>query len=321
MQVSVIIPVYNAAPFVEKAVASALEQPETGEVILVEDGSPDDSLTVCRYLQQNQPQVVLLRHPDARNHGAAASRNLGIYAARFDIIAFLDADDYYLPGRFAFPLRMLAEISSIDGVYEAVQPVFEESAATARWKRLQSTDLFTMTKRVRPDKLLAALTAGGKGFFSTDGVTVRKSIFDKTGLFDEHLRVTQDTAMWIKMAAVGSLAAGRLQEPVACARAHGRNRMFCVSEDDEIFQYRHRCFETLWEWGKHIGLDRNRQSLLLFQLLNAELARVREESPMKRRLRLAACLMENRSRYPEGFYRPYFWYHLTRRLIEDVLPI
>ena len=50
MQVSVVTPVYNAAPFIAEAIESALMQPETAEVVLVEDGSPDDSLRVCQEL-------------------------------------------------------------------------------------------------------------------------------------------------------------------------------------------------------------------------------------------------------------------------------
>lgn len=52
MQVSVVIPVYKAGKFIESAVKSALEQPETAEVILVEDGSPDDTLEICRRLEK-----------------------------------------------------------------------------------------------------------------------------------------------------------------------------------------------------------------------------------------------------------------------------
>ena len=100
MQISVIIPVYNAEDFVTLAVESALAQPETGEVILIEDGSPDNSLTICQELEEKYNKVRLLRHPHGRNKGAAASRNLGmkswrryvlITAARSTCTAFLAA--------------------------------------------------------------------------------------------------------------------------------------------------------------------------------------------------------------------------------------
>ncbi len=100
LQVSVIIPVYNAESFLKEAVFSALQQPETAEVILIEDGSSDDSLKVCQNLAEQYDQVKLFQHPQGVNLGAGASRNLGIEKASSDWIAFLDADDYYLPNRF-----------------------------------------------------------------------------------------------------------------------------------------------------------------------------------------------------------------------------
>jgi glycosyltransferase involved in cell wall biosynthesis len=78
MQVSVITPVYNAASFVTQAVESALQQPETAEVLIIEDGSPDNSLEVCQELAKKYEKVKLLRHPNGENRGAGASRNLGM---------------------------------------------------------------------------------------------------------------------------------------------------------------------------------------------------------------------------------------------------
>ncbi|MFV9691842.1 MAG: glycosyltransferase family 2 protein, partial [Desulfobacteria bacterium] len=117
MKISVIIPVYNAEKYVRNAIESALQQPETGEILLVEDNSPDNCLQICRDLEKKHEIVELLRHPDGRNHGAGASRNLGIKNAKFDYISFLDADDYYLPGRFEAARRLFEKYHDIDGVY------------------------------------------------------------------------------------------------------------------------------------------------------------------------------------------------------------
>ena len=97
MKISVIIPVYNAGKYVKSAVESALMQDETKGVILVEDGSPDNSLQVCRELAEKHEAVTLYRHPDHQNHGAGESRNFGIEKAACDYIAFLDADDLWKP--------------------------------------------------------------------------------------------------------------------------------------------------------------------------------------------------------------------------------
>src|SRR6478735_3013546 len=94
-KVSVIVPVYNAAPYVEEAVRSAVSLPEVGEVILVEDGSADNGLEVCKILVQHYANVKLFQHEDGKNRGAGESRNLALKHSRFPYIAFLDADDIF----------------------------------------------------------------------------------------------------------------------------------------------------------------------------------------------------------------------------------
>ena len=118
--ISVIIPVFNAARFVEKAVESVLAQPETKEVLLVEDGSTDESLKICRQLADKYEAVKLFTHPGNANKGAGASRNLGITRASGDFIAFLDADDYFLPDRFRAERKIFEEQPETDGVYGAL---------------------------------------------------------------------------------------------------------------------------------------------------------------------------------------------------------
>src|SRR6187401_917604 len=100
MDISVIIPVFKAEKHIRKAVESALQFDEVKEVILIEDGSPDNSLSVCIALCKEFPRVKLFRHTDEKNHGAGASRNLGLSNASCNFIAFLDADDYFLSNRF-----------------------------------------------------------------------------------------------------------------------------------------------------------------------------------------------------------------------------
>lgn len=65
--ITVIIPVYNAAAFVEEAVQSALRQPEVTEIILIEDGSLDESLTICEELSKENEMVTLLKHSEGKN--------------------------------------------------------------------------------------------------------------------------------------------------------------------------------------------------------------------------------------------------------------
>jgi glycosyltransferase involved in cell wall biosynthesis len=100
MKVSVIMPVYNARPFLERSITSVLIQEEVLELICVDDGSTDGSYEFLETWRHKDPRLRLLRHPGGVRKRAAASRNLGLKNAKGDYIAFLDADDEFLKDRF-----------------------------------------------------------------------------------------------------------------------------------------------------------------------------------------------------------------------------
>ena len=107
--ISVIIPVYNSEMYIQKAIESVLEQPEDIEIVIVDDGSTDSSLAICKNMGSKIERIKVFQHPDKKNHGRSASRNLGIENSKGKFIAFLDADDYYLPNRFVNDLKLLKE--------------------------------------------------------------------------------------------------------------------------------------------------------------------------------------------------------------------
>ena len=127
--VSIVIPVYNAESYLRKAVESAVNLVEVGEIILIEDQSPDNALALAVSLEQEFDKVKLFQHPDKKNHGAGASRNLGIQKASCEYIAFLDADDYYLPNRFVKDKLVFKTNYNCDGVYSAVGTHFYSQEA------------------------------------------------------------------------------------------------------------------------------------------------------------------------------------------------
>lgn len=324
MQVSVIIPVYNAAKYVRSAVESALAQPETAEVILIEDNSPDDSLQVCELLASEYDLVRLYRHPDGGNHGAGASRNLGIRMSRFPYIAFLDADDYFLPERFTVPRQIFAERADVDGVYEAIGTVFESEELRQQWIAGGNTRfaappgspewMDTFTQRVEPEDLFEAYVTGRYGSFSTIGLTVRREIFDKTGLFDERLRLHQDKAMWIKMAAKARLVPGRLDTPVSMRRVHQANRLSPYwPPKPELVKTRTLMWRTLWPWGRK-NLTRKQQGLILNAYMAQVMQPYRGELSLRRNVRVFWRLMRLAAEHPTVMSLPEFWKTVIQQL-------
>lgn len=332
MQTSVIIPVYNAAEYVHEAVESAVAQPETAEVIVVEDGSQDNSLAVCEELAAKHPSVHLYRHPDEKNHGYPASTNLGILKGKCEYIAFLDADDFYLPGRFAEPAKLFERDPELEGVYEAIGGFAESDAAAQRWEEAGRSirRLTTVTKEIPSEQLFTALLKGKVGSFSSNGLVVKRSLFDKTGLFDEHLRLHQDTAMTIKMAAVGKLSPGRLNKPVAMFRIHMHNRISAPRSQSEVYRMTLMCWETVWRWSKE-NLDEGRQQLIVDRLLRRATVLPRFDWRLpswarffRKRLQLALLMFS----YPSLIWRLSYWKHFLpsprywgRRLWERIYRI
>lgn len=101
--VSVISIFYNAEAFFEEAIESVIAQScDDWELLLVDDGSTDRSTAIAKaYVDRYPAKIRYLEHPDHQNRGMSATRNLGIATARGEFIAFIDADDVWLPSKLA----------------------------------------------------------------------------------------------------------------------------------------------------------------------------------------------------------------------------
>lgn len=254
MEISVIIPVYNAVPYLEKAIRSVLIQEEVKEIILVEDGSIDDSLRICKQLKGESTKIKLFRHPKGQNRGAGSSRNLGLEKAESRYIAFLDADDYYLPNRFAVTKRVFADQPDADGVYEALGVDFRDKEGKVRFlmaKRgaihhISNQLLTTINKRVSPENLLLFYLKGNIGYFSLNGLTIKKSILNKTGKFSSYLKLAQDTLFIEKLMYAGRLYPGSITKAIAMRGVHQGNRS--TADEKEIILYRLKAKRELFLW-------------------------------------------------------------------------
>ena len=104
--VSVIMPVYNAEPWLSRAVESVLQQNHRNlELVAIDDGSTDDSLSILEAFSRGDRRVRVRRQPV--NGGVAAARNAGMAFAKGDYIAFLDADDWWHPAKLERQLTSL----------------------------------------------------------------------------------------------------------------------------------------------------------------------------------------------------------------------
>jgi glycosyltransferase involved in cell wall biosynthesis len=323
LKISILMPVYNAAEFVRQAVESALTQPETGEVILVEDASTDASLEACRALEAQYPAVHLFRHPDGRNHGEAASRNLAIARSTCDYIACLDADDYYLPDRFSREREFFTSDPGIEGVYGALGQYIENGTAQERWKAANPVmgKMTTMDTPVPPEQLYETLILGKHGYFHLNSTTVNRSVFQKTGPFNEKLKLHTDMDMQWKMAAVARLVPGKLAEPVAMRRIHEHNTISAPRSQADIYQTRLLLYREAWRWARKNLKPAKSQVLIQRYLMYAETTRLKQASSSRslkfqRKMWLLAALFKDLPLIGQ----PYFWWRfLPKRFIPAAL--
>ncbi len=183
MNISVIIPSYNRAHVLDRAIQSVLGQTTPAqEVIVVDDGSGDDTAAMmterfpqCRYIKQD-------------NRGVSAARNTGINAAHGEWLAFLDSDDEWLPGKLAAQRELLRQ-------HTEIQICHTEEI----WIR--------NGRRVNPMK--KHFKSGGHIFqnclplcvISPSSVVIHRDLFTEIGAFDEELPACEDYDLWLRICA------------------------------------------------------------------------------------------------------------------------
>ncbi len=194
--VSVVVPVYNKADVVERTLRSICEQTFGDiEIIVVDDGSKDASLAVIQRAADSRIRVI-----SQANGGEAAARNCGIAAARAEYVAFLDADDQWLPNHLELSMRILRAHPDLQWCCSA----FERRSVSG--KRLASPVAAQLPLRegCSFDDYLAIGALGG--MFCTNGMVIRRGVFAEVGGFDPSLKCGTDQDMWFRIA----LAHGRI---------------------------------------------------------------------------------------------------------------
>lgn len=198
--VSVIIPAYNAEGFIVDTVHSALGQTfQDLEVIVVDDGSKDGTLAA---LEQFGNRIRV--HQQA-NGGVAKARNTGVSLATGDWIAFLDADDLWLPEKLERQLAIPAvPMSYTDRINIGARGDLPERQGDL--KPMHGGDLF-----------VPLLREGN--FITNTSVMMRRALFEQLGGFYTGLNGTEDWDLWIRVAERHPI--GFVNEPLVKYRFHG----------------------------------------------------------------------------------------------------
>jgi len=187
MQVTTIIPAYNAAEYVATAIESALEQKAVSQqIIVIDDGSTD---ATPRVLENFGERIEVIRQD---NLGLSAARNAGIQAARGELIAFLDADDVWCDNKLAKQVAILRDNPEVAMVH----------SRTVSWDAAngRENDFVKAPSKDYRDDCFSKLYESNA--ICVSSVMVRTSCLQQIGGFDERIvrPTTQDYDLWLRIA-------------------------------------------------------------------------------------------------------------------------
>lgn len=198
--ISVVIPLYNKEKSITTTLESVLAQSYTDyEIIVVDDGSTDNSLNVVRSFVHSFTHSSVIKIVHKENGGVCSARNRGIQEAKGDFIAFLDADDVWDKEYLAEQVMMIAD--------------FPEAA-------MWGINFAEINNGKLVRKLETALPEGYRGYvdhyfemsgrisdlFCSSSVVIRREVFDKVGMFDERIKYAEDSDMWFRIIATSKVA-------------------------------------------------------------------------------------------------------------------
>ena len=215
--ISVLIDTYNHERFIEEAVVSVLEQDVAEaerEIIIVDDGSTDQTPEIVRKFA---PRVRLIRK---ENGGQASAFNAGIPECRGEIVAFLDGDDWWAPGKLQAVAQALASDAKIGLVGHGITEVFADGRHHT--ELLRDTPRFRITSREGAEAFRLR-----KSFLGTSRMTYRADVLRQIGRVPGALRFQADEYLFTLAGLFADVLI--LREPLTFYRLHGAN-LFQLSD-------------------------------------------------------------------------------------------
>ena len=190
--ISVILPVHNRADVLGRAIQSVLDQKlEDFELIIVDDGSTDESVRVARSFDDPRIQVVEL----GQNRGGNVARNTGVRAAKASLIAFLDSDDTYLPEKLEAVVGEFEGSPTLELLVDSFVKIQPSGARVVR-----KNPVIDDRERFRQALFTRVL------WKATPSISAKKEAIVRAGMFDETLRRLQDFDFLIRASEVANCA-------------------------------------------------------------------------------------------------------------------
>ena len=190
IKISVVIPLYNKERAVVDTIQSVLNQTIAPcEIIIVDDGSTDNSLNVVRSFVNsfNQSSNIKIIHKE--NGGVSSARNRGIKEAKGDYIALLDGDDLWEPTFLEEQLKLIHDFP--DAAIWGVGIAIIKGGMCYKWQQGMGDDFRGYVENYFGTK--------HNDLFCSSSVVIRKEVFEKVGYFDERISSSEDLDMWYRI--------------------------------------------------------------------------------------------------------------------------
>ena len=190
VKVSVIIPLYNKEAYIKRALHSVLKQTiQDFEIIVVDDGSTDNGPDIVKMFKDSRLRLV-----QQENSGVSAARNKGIQKSKCDLIAFLDADDEWLP-TFLETILRLKENNPEAGAYVTAYDRYQDDKITQiPYKGIP----FAPWEGILPSYFLVASLTGMP--VASSAICIPKHVFHDVGIFLEDVWMWEDSELWGRIA-------------------------------------------------------------------------------------------------------------------------
>lgn len=245
--VSVIIPAYKAAAYLLETIQSVVEQTHSNwELIIVDDGSPDHQATVVADLVNSDNRIQYVKQ---KNGGVSSARNHGYDLSKGEFLAFLDADDIWLPHNLSSKIAKFQNNPSLGLVHSDMAVMNEKSELTGEIKAGKEGQLL--------DDLLSW---EGTCIPTPSSILVKRAVLEQVGLFDLELSNAADQEFFFRVASQYPI--GRVPKVTWQYRVHANNmhsniavmekdalRAYHLAEKNNLFKsksFRNLCFSNMY---------------------------------------------------------------------------
>lgn len=196
---SIIIPAYNAAPYIEKTIDSILAQTLTDfECIIIDDGSKDTTVEVVK--SYNDPRIVLI--VESNSGGPSKPRNIGLDRASGDYIFMFDSDDIMHPEKLESAVALLQENATADLLFTNFEAIDEAGEVINKNFLSDYQSLYALVEMQAKASIIEAEAIFSSlikvNFIGTSSVVLRRSALSTDDRFNEDLKNSDDRLFWIK---------------------------------------------------------------------------------------------------------------------------